>query len=221
MTTRVAIVEDNAGLQQTLCDWLDETEELVLAGAYESGESALKDLPAAKPDVVLMDINLPGMDGVECVRQLKQKLPACQFMMLTVYADAQRIFAALESGATGYLLKRASRNQLLQAIADIRAGGSPMSAEIARKVVQSFQKPAPKQAGELSPREGDILRMLSEGLLYKEIAEQYGCSVYTVNEHVRRIYEKLHVHSRSQAVAKYHKRGKQGSVGGLPITSSS
>ena len=204
MKLKIAIVEDNKGLRETISEWLEEAEDLVLVGTCESAEAALRDLPEKKPDVVLMDINLPGADGIECVRNLKPLLPTAQFLMLTIYEDTQKIFAALASGASGYLLKRASRDRLLQAIEEIRAGGSPMSAQIARKVVQSFQKTnsAPEA---LSPREGEILKLLAEGLLYKEIAEQFGSSVYTINAHIRRIYEKLHVQSRSQAVAKYLK----------------
>jgi len=207
MKTKVAIVEDNASMRQIIGDWLAAADNLEAAGAYESAEAALRELPARQPEVVLMDINLPGADGIQCVRQLKQKLPETQFVMLTVYEDVKRIFAALAAGATGYLLKRASRDQLLQAIADVRAGGSPMSAQIARKVVQSFREDAVAEPSQsLTPREAEILKMLAKGLLYKEIAESLGSSTHTVNTHIRRIYEKLHVHSRSQAIAKYRKQ---------------
>jgi len=206
MNTRVAIVEDNEPLRLIVSGWLEQAEGMTLVGAYEDAERAMSELPAQQPDVVLVDINLPGANGIECVRYLKKHLPAVQFIMVTVYEDAQRIFEALAAGATGYLLKRASRTQLLNAIAEVRRGGSPMSAQIARKVVQSFQRPeAPPQGDVLSPREGEVLAMLARGLLYKEIADQLDSSVYTVNAHVRRIYEKLHVNSRSQAVAKYFK----------------
>lgn len=206
MNTRVAIVEDNEPLRLIVSGWLEQAEGMTLVGAYEDAERAMSELPAQQPDVVLVDINLPGANGIECVRYLKKHLPAVQFIMVTVYEDAQRIFEALAAGATGYLLKRASRTQLLNAIAEVRRGGSPMSAQIARKVVQSFQRPeAPLQGDVLSPREGEVLAMLARGLLYKEIADQLDSSVYTVNAHVRRIYEKLHVNSRSQAVAKYFK----------------
>lgn len=209
MKTKVAIVEDNPGLRNEISEWLRTAEGLRLAGAYDRAEAALLDLQAQQPDVVLMDINLPGADGIECVRQLKPQLPNTQFVMLTVYEDAERIFAALAAGATGYLIKRASRDELLQAIAEVRAGGSPMSALIARKVVQSFQRLGPSKAESLSPRESKILELLAEGLLYKEIAEYFESSVYTINTHIRRIYEKLHVHSRSQAVAKFRRHAKQ------------
>lgn len=206
MKTRIAIVEDNRGLRDSITEWLQEANETELVAACPSAETALRELPPKKPDVVLMDINLPGADGIECVTKLKPLLPETQFLMLTAYEDAQRIFAALEAGASGYLLKRASRDQLLQAIIEIRNGGSPMSAQIARKVVQSFQKTQPSPDFALSPRETEILKLLAEGLLYKEIADRFGNSIYTINAHIRRIYEKLHVQSRSQAVAKFMKR---------------
>ena len=214
MTTRVAIVEDNAPLLRIVSGWIEKTPGMTMAGAYETAEAAIKQLPRQKPDVVLVDINLPGVDGIECVRQLKPQIPATQFVMVTVYEDVQRIFEALSAGATGYLLKRASREQLLDAIVEVRRGGSPMSAEIARKIVESFQQPVqpPGSASSkieddsLSPRESEVLELLAKGLLYKEIAAQLDCKVYTINSYVRRIYEKLHVHSRSQAIAKFLKR---------------
>jgi DNA-binding NarL/FixJ family response regulator len=199
---RVAIVEDNAALRQTYSNWLSHAEGLTLVGAFDTAERALLELPEQKPDVVLVDINLPGIDGIECVRKLKPRLTTSQFVMVTVYEDAQRIFRALAAGATGYLIKRATREELLAAIADVRRGGSPMSAQIARKVVQSFQR-TPPEGGALSSREREIVELLATGLLYKEIAGQLECSVYTINAHVRSIYEKLQVHSRSQAVAKF------------------
>ena len=206
MNTRMAIIEDNEPLRRIVRGWLEQTEGMTLVGEYEDAERAMSDLPAQQPEVVLVDINLPGVDGIECVRYLKKQLPTTQFIMVTVYEDAQRIFEALAAGATGYLLKRANRTQLLNAIAEVLRGGSPMSAQIARKVVQSFQRPAtPPQDDILSPREREVLAMLARGLLYKEIADQLGSSVYTINAHVRRIYEKLQVNSRAQAVAKYYK----------------
>lgn len=206
MKTRVAIVEDNDALRRIMCGWIEQADDMIMVGSYENAERAISELPAQKTDVVLVDIDLPGADGIECVRQLKPKLPTTQFVMVTVYEDVQRIFKALEAGATGYLLKRATREQLFDAIADVRKGGSPMSAQIARKVVQSFQPAGKTEDDSLTPREREILGFLAKGLLYKEIAKQFESSVYTVNTHVRRIYEKLHVHSRSQAIAKFMKR---------------
>jgi DNA-binding NarL/FixJ family response regulator len=156
--------------------------------------------------VVLFDINLPGMNGIECVRRLKPRLPETQFLMVTVYEDANHIFNALSAGASGYLLKQMRRSELLDALKDVHAGGSPMSSQIARKVVQSFRRNETESNGEtveLSPREREVLELLARGFLYKEIAEMLKISVQTVNTYIRRIYEKLHVRSRAQAVAKY------------------
>ncbi len=171
---------------------------------FNDAESALAALPGAGPDVVLSDINLPGLNGVECVRRLKPLLPHTQFVMLTVYEDADHIFQALAAGASGYLLKQVPRAELLAALKDVHEGGSPMTSKIARKVVQAFQpsRQAGADTAELSPREQELLDLLARGYLYKEIADAMKISVGTVNTYIRRIYEKLHVRSRSQAVAK-------------------
>ena len=207
MPVRISIIEDDAPLRRIFTAWLRRAPDLQLVGEYPNAETALTSLPADKPDVVLADIHLPGINGIECVRRLKAQLQKTQFMMLTVYEDAEKIFSALEAGATGYLLKRTTEPELLAAIADLRQGGSPMTSAIARKVVQSFQKPrTPRHLGDvvqLSPREKEILELLARGYLYKEIADKLKISVPTVNAHIRNMYEKLHVHSRSQAVAKY------------------
>lgn len=201
----VSIVEDDAPARNILADWIHRASGFDCVGRYGSAESALAGLPAEKPAVVLMDINLPGMSGIECVRRLKPLLPTTQFVMLTVYEDADHIFNALAAGACGYLLKRVSRGELLAALKDVSVGGSPMSSNIARKVVQSFQRPAmhSSEAVELSPREREVLELLARGYLYKEIADSLQITIPTVNTYIRRIYEKLHVRSRSQAVAKY------------------
>jgi len=207
MQIKVAIVDDDEGIRSSLSALINRAKELKLTGEFANAENALAEIPKNLPDVVLMDINLPGMNGPECVRRLKPLLPDTQFMMLTVYEDAEKIFSALEAGATGYLLKRTTEAELLAAIADIRQGGSPMTSAIARKVVQSFQKRSAARgagdAAQLSPREKEILDLLARGYLYKEIAEKLKISIPTVNAHIRNMYEKLHVHSRSQAVAKY------------------
>jgi DNA-binding NarL/FixJ family response regulator len=205
MSVAVSIVEDDAPARNILADWLHRAPGFRCAGRYASAEAALAALPAEKPGVVLMDINLPGISGIECVRQLKPLLPNTQFVMLTVYEDADHIFNALAAGACGYLLKRVSRGELLAALKDVHAGGSPMSSNIARKVVQSFQRPVQQvsEAMELSPREREVLELLARGYLYKEIADLLQISGPTVNTYIRRIYEKLHVRSRSQAVAKF------------------
>jgi DNA-binding NarL/FixJ family response regulator len=201
----VSIVEDDAQARQILADWIRRADGFRCVSEHGSAETALAALPAEKPEVVLMDINLPGMNGIECVRQLKPVLPGTQFLMLTVYEDADHIFNALMVGATGYLLKQTPRNELLAALKQVHAGGSPMTSNIARKVVQSFQRQSQAAADdvELSPREAEVLELLARGYLYKEIAEALTISLPTVNTYIRRIYEKLHVRSRAQAVAKY------------------
>jgi DNA-binding NarL/FixJ family response regulator len=201
----VSIVEDDAPARGILTDWIHESDDFRCIGVHGSGESALAAMPEEKPSVVLMDINLPGMSGIECVRRLKPQMPHTQFVMLTIYEDPEHIFTALTSGACGYLLKRAPRAELLAALKDVHAGGSPMSSNIARKVVQSFQRfnsSAPEDE-DLSPREREVLELLARGYLYKEISDALHISVPTVNTHIRHIYEKLHVRSRSQAVAKF------------------
>jgi len=201
----VSIVEDDAPARDIMADWVRAADGFSCAGVHNSGEDALTTLPQEEPSVVLMDINLPGMTGIECVRRLKPQMPDTQFVMLTVYEDPDHIFKALTAGASGYLLKRTPRAELLAALKDVYGGGSPMSSNIARKIVQSFQRfsSAPSETEDLSPREHEVLELLARGFLYKEIAEALQISVPTVNTHVRRIYDKLHVRSRSQAVAKY------------------
>jgi DNA-binding NarL/FixJ family response regulator len=208
MPITVSIVEDNEQLRGTLARVLNRAEGFQCVGQHGSAEAALEGVPKEKPDVVLMDINLPGMNGVECVRKLKPQLPQTHMIMLTVYEDTENIFNALAAGATGYMLKRTPRDELLAAIQDVLRGGSPMSAHIARKVVQSFQRPAPATApateeAALSPREKEVLDCLAQGFLYKEIAEKLGISYETVHTYIRRIYEKLQVRTRTEAVAKF------------------
>jgi DNA-binding NarL/FixJ family response regulator len=202
----VAIVEDDVPAREILAGWIRNADGFRCAGEFDDAETALAKLPHEKPSVVLFDINLPGMNGIECVRRLKPRLPDTQFLMVTVYEDANHIFNALSAGASGYLLKQMRRSELLDALKDVHAGGSPMSSQIARKVVQSFRRNETESDGEtveLSPREREVLELLARGFLYKEIAEMLKISVQTVNTYIRRIYEKLHVRSRAQAVAKY------------------
>jgi DNA-binding NarL/FixJ family response regulator len=202
---RVAIIEDDAPLRKILEGWLRQDNDIEVVGAFAHGEQAVAQLIPTRPDVVLVDINLPGITGIDCVRRLKPQMPETQFAMLTVYEDTQRIFKSLAAGATGYLLKRASAEELLSAVKAVHRGESPMSGSIARKVVSLFQRNISVNIGKagLGARELEILHLLSRGFLYKEIAEELGVSHFTVNAHIRSIYEKLHVHSRSQAVAKY------------------
>jgi DNA-binding NarL/FixJ family response regulator len=201
----VAIVEDDVPAREILAGWIRNADGFRCVGEFDDAETALAKLPHEKPSVVLFDINLPGMNGIECVRKLKPRLPDTQFVMVTVYEDANHIFNALSAGASGYLLKQMRRNELLEALKDVHAGGSPMSSQIARKVVQSFRRNESENDGtnDLSPREREVIELLARGYLYKEIAELLKISVQTVNTYIRRIYEKLHVRSRAQAVAKY------------------
>ena len=213
MGIAISIIEDDAPARGILADWIRRAPGFRCVGVHGSAEAALATLPAEKPTVVLMDINLPGMNGIECVRRLKPLLPDTQFVMLTVYEDAEHIFNALEAGASGYLLKRMPRADLFAALKDVHAGGSPMSSNIARKVVLSFQQSGsqPSETEDLSAREREVLGLLERGFLYKEIADSLQISVLTVNSYIRRIYEKLHVRSRAQAVAKYtHFQGAAG-----------
>jgi DNA-binding NarL/FixJ family response regulator len=201
----VSIIEDDVPAREILAGWIRRADGFRCVGEYDDAESALEQLPQEQPSVVLVDINLPGMNGIECVRRLKPRLPDTQFVMVTVYEDANHIFNALSAGASGYLLKQMRRNDLLAALKEVHAGGSPMSSQIARRVVQSFQRAGMDQgnAEDLSPREREVLELLARGYLYKEIASMLQISVQTVNTYIRRIYEKLHVRSRAQAVAKY------------------
>lgn len=202
-TISVVVVEDDSSIRSILKTWLEEADGFACAGVFPDVESALPQIPQIKPDVAIVDINLPGLSGIECVRRLKVRMPETQFVMLTVYEDSNHIFDALAAGATGYLVKTTSRESLIAALRDVHAGGSPMSGNIARKVVQNLHQPKAKvpPSGELSKRENEVLELLAQGYLYKEIADALGISLDTVNTYIRRIYEKLHVHSRSQAVA--------------------
>jgi DNA-binding NarL/FixJ family response regulator len=208
MPITVSIVEDNEQLRSTLARVLGRSDGFRCLSHYANAEDALKELPQIRPEVVLMDINLPGMNGVECVRQLKQLVPGIQVMMLTVYEDTENIFSALAAGASGYLLKRTRTPELLEAIREVHRGGSPMTTHIARKVTQSFLKagPSPQATENLSQREQEVLDCLSQGFLYKEIAEKLGISYETVHTYIRRIYEKLQVRTRTEAVAKFLRR---------------
>jgi DNA-binding NarL/FixJ family response regulator len=201
----VSIVDDEKGLRESIATFMNGSPGFRCVSCYSSAETALKGLPVDKPDVVLMDINLGGMTGIECVERLKVVAPKMQILMLTVYEDTDQIFKALEAGATGYLLKRSSPTKLLHAIREIHAGGSPMSSSIARKVVASFQKSkvTDEKPTHLSPREEMVLNCLAKGLTYKQIADQLDISIDTIRTYLRRVYEKLHVQSRTEAVAKY------------------
>ncbi len=205
MTRSVIVVEDDSGLREQLVKILNSAPGIRCIGACPSAEEALRLIPARKPDVVLMDIRLPAMSGIECVAALKQVLPALQIIMLTVYEDSESIFRALKAGASGYLVKSSPPAKLLEAIVDVSKGGAPMSSPIARKVVQHFHLagPDPGCAQDLSPREREVLDLLSSGYIYKEIGDKLGIGLETVRTYVKNICEKMHVRSRLEAVARH------------------
>ena len=207
MLINIAIVEDNRSFRTKLANYLNEAPGFHCTCVSDSAEDALKVIPKTLPDVVLMDIHLPSMSGVDCTRRLKDLCPSVRILILTVYEDNDRIFGALKAGASGYLLKRAEPADILRAIQEVKAGGAPMSSQIACRVVQSFREPArdPLKDEKLSQREMEILQELSKGYSSKEIAEHFSIGVTTVNTHLQHIYEKLHVRSRTEAVLKFLK----------------
>ncbi len=205
MQIRVSIVEDNRGTRESLKELFERSSGLRCVGAHPNGEEALEKIPAETPDVVLMDINLPGMSGIECVTRLKDKLPRTQVLMLTTYEESDLIFDSLRGGASGYLLKNMPPAELLQAIEQVHIGGAPMSMQVARKLVTHFQqiKQPSSEMEMLTKREREILGLLAKGFLYKEIADQLGITLSTVRAHLHTVYEKLHVQSRTEAVVKF------------------
>ncbi|MBC8095458.1 MAG: response regulator transcription factor [Akkermansiaceae bacterium] len=203
MNISVSIIEDDPSVRKILTGWVSRAKHFTLASEHANARDALRQLPEIMPDVVLVDINLTGMSGIQCVGRLKPMMPKTQFLMLTVYEDSEHIFEALTAGASGYLLKRTPREELLESIQQVHQGGAPMTSYIARKVVQAFHRPKSDrpEINELSPREWEVLDLLARGYAYKEIADALSISTPTVNSHLTRIYEKLHVRSRGEAVA--------------------
>lgn len=204
----VSIVEDMKDIREGVKRIIESSESFLCLSAHCNAEDALKELPVLKPDIVLMDINLPGMSGIECIRKVKAKCPNMQFMMFTIYEDSEQVYDALAAGASGYLLKKTSHEKLLEALRDLHEGGAPMSAHIARKVVAAFQRSVPEKQEEalLSAREKEVLQQLAKGFLYKEIADRLGISAGTVRQHIHKIYEKLHVQNRTEAINKFYGR---------------
>ncbi len=205
MSIAVAIVEDNPEIRRNLSRYIGGAPGFRCDCACASGEEALRLIPPSPPDVVLMDIQMPGMSGIACTAALKKLLPSVPVMMLTVYEDNDAIFRALEAGASGYLLKRSAPVKLLEAIKELHRGGAPMTSEIARRVIQSFHKTKSDShpQDKLTAREEEILECLSKGFVTKEIADKLAVSYDTVRYHLKHIYDKLHVHSRTEAVIKY------------------
>jgi len=210
---RVAVVEDDSKLRQTLELFISRSPGMRFVAGYGSAEAALKGLVSESPDVVLMDIRLPGMSGIECVSRLASLVPGAKVLMLTAYEDSDDVLQSLKAGAFGYMLKSADPAKLREAIREVHKGGSPMTGSIARKIVDMFRggataaAPSAEGPAQLSPREIEILRLLSTGCSYKQIAEELDGSINTVRTHIKRIYEKLHAHNRTEAVRMFHDRG--------------
>lgn len=204
---RVSLVEDDAAIRQSLIELIRASPGLRFQQDYVDAETAMTRVPMSPPDVLLVDINLPGASGIECVRRLKTTHPGIHFLMLTVFEDSDSIFRSLAAGASGYLVKRNIPDQLVRAIHDVFSGGTPLSPNVARRLVQYFQQPpASPELEALSPRELEVLRCLAQGRLYKEIADQLGITIDTVSKHLQGIYRKLHVRTRTEAVARYLRR---------------
>ena len=204
MSISLAIVEDLSEVREGLNQFLSLNPEFKVLDTFKTAEEALYEIPRLKPDIVIMDINLPGMNGIECIRQVKSKSPSTQFMMFTVYENDEKVIDALKAGASGYLLKNTGLFELVESLKELYNGGSPMSSNIARKLVTIFreQQNEMTNVGILSNRENEILQLLSKGLLYKEIASQVDIAVGTVRQHIHKIYEKLHVQNRTEAINK-------------------
>ena len=204
MSITLAIVEDLDEVRDGLKNFIGLSSDFKVLDTFKTAEEALYDIPELRPDIVIMDINLPGMNGIECIRQVKDKSPGTQFMMFTVYENDEKVFEALKAGASGYLLKNTGLVQLIEALKELYNGGSPMSANIARKLVTVFRDKEKSRAAVevLSGRENEILQLLTRGLLYKEIADQLHISTGTVRQHIHKIYEKLHVQNRTEAINK-------------------
>ena len=204
MSISLAIVEDLDEVREGLLQFISLNNEFSVLDTFKTGEEAAYELPRLKPDIVIMDINLPGINGIECIREIKKKIPQTQFMMFTVYENDEKVFEALKAGASGYLLKNTGLVQLIEALKELHDGGSPMSANIARKLVNVFrqQEAETEQLAKLSHRENEILHLLAKGLLYKEISDQLSISTSTVRQHIHKIYEKLHVQNRTEAINK-------------------
>ncbi|HYF32153.1 MAG TPA: response regulator transcription factor [Chitinophagaceae bacterium] len=203
----LSIVEDLDEVREGLSQYLSSSDEFLILATFQNAEDAATKLPEIQPDIVIMDINLPGMDGISCISEVKRKSPRIQFMMFTIYETDEKVFEALKAGASGYLLKKSSFDVIANALKELNAGGSPMSAHIARKLVNVFHQQK-NEMDVLSSRENEIIHLLAQGLLYKEIADKLSITTGTVSQHIHNIYEKLHVQNRTEAINKFLGRKK-------------
>ncbi|HYE53597.1 MAG TPA: response regulator transcription factor [Chitinophagaceae bacterium] len=204
---KTCIVEDLREIREGMISLLEQDERFEVLASYSNAETAAEELPAWQPHIVIMDINLPGMNGIECIRKVKSLCPATQFIMFTIYEDDEKVFEALMAGASGYLLKKTSLDKICDALVELSEGGSPMSTQIARKVINRLRNSEPSGVLEaLSPRENEVLQFLAKGLLYKEIADKLSISPSTVRQHIHNIYDKLHVQNRAEAINKVYGR---------------
>ena len=205
MPIKISIVEDNVDMRESVAHLLNQAPGLLCVSAYATAEAAVHDLPSQKPDVALVDIHLPKMNGIECVAKLKAQMPQLQVLMLTRYEQSDMIFDSIRAGASGYLLKHTSAAELIQAVEQVHAGGAPMTMQIARKIINHFHqiKMPATETDKLTPREQEVLALLAKGYFYKEIAAQLGITINTLRNHLRTIYDKLHVHSRTEAAVKF------------------
>jgi DNA-binding NarL/FixJ family response regulator len=203
MPVKVSIVEDLAEIREGLEELVRSDEDLLLLETFENAESAMEKIILDQPDIVIMDISLPGMSGIDCIRMVKEKCPGTQFMMFTVYENDEKVLQALQAGATGYLLKKTDSRRILESIKELNQGGSPMSSNIARKLVNIFLNTKKITCNDiLTERENEVLQLLADGLLYKEIADRLRIVHGTVRQHIHNIYEKLHVQNRTEAINK-------------------
>lgn len=203
---KVSVIEDIPELRNGLVSLLQWDDRFEAVSAHNDAESGIDHIVALQPDIVVMDINLPGMNGIDCVRKIKRECPATQFIMFTIYEDDEHLFNALEAGASGYILKKASQQKILDSLEELYNGGAPMSTSIARKVINRFKETARKEPLNITDREKEILTLLSKGLLYKEIAEQLHITTGTVKQHIHKIYEKIHVQNRTEAINKFNRQ---------------
>ena len=203
---KVSMVEDINEVRESISRLLQGADEFALVSSFENAEQAEKHLPVEQPDIVIMDISLPGKTGIECLQKIKDKCPGTQFMMYTIFEDDEKVFQALEAGASGYLLKKTPKEKILEALKELYEGGSPMSTQIARKVIQAFQrsKTVSEEEKSLTKKEKEVLDLLAKGFLYKEIADQLSITINTVKQHIHSVYEKLHVTNKAEAISKVY-----------------